>query len=254
MNIYPAIDLSNGVCVRLRQGDFSRQTIFDSDPIKRAQDFLGEGATWLHIVDLDAAETGEARNIGLIEEIKTKVPIRIQVGGGLRDRKRIEAMLMTGVDRIIVGTYALRAFDELIELNRRYPGRIVVSIDSKDRYVTDHGWQNVSKIRTIDFCERLAAHGIERVIMTDIAKDGMMEGPNLELYRDVMEKTKLKIIASGGVSSLEDIRELAENGLDGAIIGRALYEKKIRLKEVMACFQNASSSVSMSGTDASSKA
>jgi len=254
MIIYPAIDLSQGACVRLRQGDFNRATIFDRDPIARAQAFWREGASWLHIVDLDAARTGEARNIERIKEIKTKVPVRIQVGGGLRDQKRIETMLMTGVDRVIVGTYATRAFDELIELNRLYPNRIVVSIDSKDGYVTDHGWQNVSRIRTLDLCERLNSHGIERVIMTDIAKDGMMEGPNFKLYQDVMNKTNLKIIASGGISSMEDIEQLSKHQLDGAIIGRAIYEGKIDLKEAISCFQNASSSVSMSETDASSKA
>lgn len=233
----------DGACVRLRQGDFGRQTMFEGSPLERAKAFRREGATWLHIVDLDAARTGIPKNLEVIRQIRREVPIRIQVGGGLRDRKRIEAMLDVGIDRVIVGTYALRAFDELIEMNRRYPDRILVSIDSKDGYVTEHGWKNASKVRTLDFCERLASHGIKRVIMTDIAKDGMMEGPNLELYRDVMQKTKLKIIASGGVSSVEDIRELIENGLDGAIIGRALYEKKIRLKEVVSCFQDASSSV-----------
>ncbi|MFP4187094.1 MAG: 1-(5-phosphoribosyl)-5-[(5-phosphoribosylamino)methylideneamino]imidazole-4-carboxamide isomerase [Acholeplasmataceae bacterium] len=239
MTIYPAIDLINGASVRLEQGDFGRTTVFDSDPIARAQAFFSEGATFLHVVDLDAARTGQLQNRKLIEAIKRKVPIKIQVGGGLRDRERIEAMLETGVDRVIVGTYATRMFPELIELNRSYPERIVVSIDSKNGYVTDHGWQQVSRIRTLDLCERLDQHGIERVIMTDIARDGMMAGPNLELYREVKEKTGLKIIASGGISSPEDIEELARLKLDGAIIGRALYEGKIRLKEVISCFQDA---------------
>lgn len=235
MIIFPAIDLYNASCVRLEKGDFKTRKIYERDPLKQAKRFIEEGASYLHIIDLNAAESMSDVNETVIKTLAASLDVPIQVGGGIRSVEKIESLLKLGVSRIILGTFALNDFDRLEDLVKRYPNQIIVSIDAINGFVTTHGWQEKSDVRSVDLAKRLEAIGIDTIVYTDIAKDGMLSGPNFEDYALLSKSTQLNIIASGGIASLDDLVKLNQMGLYGAITGKALYEKRFTLKEAIAC-------------------
>ena len=242
MILYPAIDLKDNHCVRLVQGDFKALKVYDQNPLKIAKKWLNEGAEYLHVIDLDSAETNQPINLPSIKKI-TELNVPIQVGGGIRSFERAMTLLNLGVSRIIVGTMAIEDLKLLKLLTERYPNRIIVSIDALKGIVTTHGWQSQSTKNALELAKTLQTLGIKTIVYTDIEKDGMLQGPNFEDYQSLVENTDLEIIASGGITTLDDLKKLKEIGVHGAIIGKALYEEKIDLKEALLCSQDASSLV-----------
>lgn len=232
MIIFPAIDIRGGKCVRLYQGKFNRETIYDNNPIEIAKKWEKAGAQYLHVVDLDGALTGELVNKSLIDGMLNTVNIPIQVGGGIRTLERAEEILNLGVERVIVGTSAIKEEGFVKKLIDKFQERVVVSIDAKDGYVCVDGWTNSSEIKAVDFARKLEETGVKNIVYTDIAKDGTMIGPNLYELRKLSESVGINIIASGGIGKKEDVKALEEMNLYGAIIGKALYEGKINLEEL----------------------
>ena len=232
MIIFPAIDIRGGKCVRLYQGKFNRETIYDNNPIDIAKKWEKAGAQYLHVVDLDGALTGELVNKSLIDGMLNTVNIPIQVGGGIRTLERAEEILNLGVERVIVGTSAIREEGFVKKLIDKFQERVVVSIDAKDGYVCVDGWTNSSEIKAVDFARKLEETGVKNIVYTDIAKDGTMIGPNLYELRKLSESVGINIIASGGIGKKEDVKALEKMNLYGAIIGKALYEGKINLEEL----------------------
>lgn len=238
MQLYPAIDLKNGQCVRLRQGEFKDITIYSKSPEKVAVYWQQQGASFLHLVDLDGALSGHSVNEPVIREIAKNVSIPIQVGGGIRTREDIEMMLSLGVKRVIIGTKAVKNPEFLKEMTKLFGAEaIVAGVDAKDGFVAIEGWEQVSTVKASQLCLRMKDYGIKHIVYTDISRDGMLSGPNVEATRQLTEETGLDIIASGGVSSMEDLQQLYSLGIKGAIIGKALYENRIDLREAIAKFQ-----------------
>lgn len=232
MIIFPAIDIRGGKCVRLYQGKYDKETVYNDDPIVVAKKWRDEGARYLHIVDLDGALTGELVNKELIRKIAETVDIPIQVGGGIRTLERAKEILALGVERIIVGTSAIKIEGFVEELVEKLGEKVVVSIDAKDGCVCVDGWTNSSEIEAIDFAKELQQKGVKTIVYTDISKDGTMIGPNFNELKRLKENTKIDIIASGGIGKKEDVEEVGEMNLYGAIVGKALYEGKISLREL----------------------
>jgi phosphoribosylformimino-5-aminoimidazole carboxamide ribotide isomerase len=237
MLIYPAIDLRQGKCVRLQQGERSREKVYSADPIATAQSFLVQGATWLHVVDLDGAFAEKSSNRALIKKMASTLLSRIQCGGGIRSFEDIAELLGAGVVRVILGTLAVR-HPELVKLavEKFGPDAIAVAIDARDGRVAVEGWEKNSSVNAIELAQRLEAHGVELVIYTDIARDGMLSGVNLAATQTFLEQTNLRLISSGGVRALQDVqllKQLNHPRLDGVIIGRALYEGTIQLTEAV---------------------
>jgi phosphoribosylformimino-5-aminoimidazole carboxamide ribotide isomerase len=243
MKIIPAIDLYQNNCVRLTQGQFDHLTVYSNSPEITALEFQTMGATWLHIVDLDGAKTGEATNTASIKKILQTIRIPIQVGGGIRSLSRAEELLALGVSRIILGTAAIEQWDLLETLVSRYNNQIIVGIDAANGIVKTRGWQTSSFITSIELVKKLETIGVKTIVYTDIAKDGMLEGPNLEMYRQLKDRATIGIIASGGITTIADLQALGALGLEGAIVGKAHYEGKIDLKEAFQCLPNGSSPV-----------
>ena len=235
MIIYPAIDIQNGKCVMLRQGVKGDSTTYGHNPVDIALKWQQLGAQFLHLIDLDGAILDNASlNLKIIEDVKDAVNIPIQVGGGIRDIERASYLLdEVGIDRIILGTAAIQDIDLLKELSDKYPGRVAVAVDAQDGVVAIEGWTKKSNTMAIDLCKHIEEIGIDTVIYTDILKDGMLSGPNLDFSKILIEKTKLKIIVSGGVTSLSDIKNIKALGAYGAIIGKGLYEELITLPEAI---------------------
>jgi len=234
MEIIPAIDLKGGKCVRLYQGDYSRETVFSQDPVGMALHWQSLGASRLHIVDLDGADKGELCHVSLVAEMVRSVQVPLQLGGGLRHMEVIEQVLGLGVERAIVGTVAIEDLVLVQEACQRFGDRVIVSIDAREGFVATHGWKERTKIAASELMDKMASLGVRRFIYTDIARDGTLTEPNFDVIADLVSKTSLPIIASGGVSSLEHIKKLAGLGVEGAIIGRALYTGDIDLKEALA--------------------
>ncbi len=234
MEVIPAIDLKGGKCVRLYQGDYSRETVFSEEPTEMALHWQSLGARRLHIVDLDGAAKGKLWHATLIEEIARMVRIPIQVGGGLRRIEAIEQALELGVARVILGTAAIDDQDLIKEACRRFGNRVIVSIDARDGYVATHGWQESTAVTAIELAEMMASFGVERFIYTDISRDGTLTEPNYDSVHELSVKTRLPIIVAGGISSLEHLKRLAKLGVEGAIVGRALYTGDIDLKAALA--------------------
>ena len=233
MQIYPAIDLRGGRCVRLKQGDYAQEMVFDNDPVSVARRWEKSGARWLHLVDLDGAKAGHPVNGDVIRRIRESVAIHCQVGGGLRDDDDIEEAFSWGVERIILGTGALTDPGWLRSVCERHPGRVVLGLDARAGMVATHGWLETSEHKAVDVAKRVVAWRLAAIVFTDIAKDGMLAGPNFEALAEMKKAVPIPIIASGGVTTLDDIRRLAQLGLSGCIIGRALYEGKIDLTEAL---------------------
>lgn len=237
MQIYPAIDLRGGACVRLKQGDYAQETVFDNDPVAVARRWERLGAGWLHLVDLDGAKLGEPVNGDVIRRIRAAVKVPCQVGGGLRGDDHIEEAFSWGVERVILGTRALTDPGWLRSVCERHPGRIVLGLDARAGMVATHGWLETSEHRAVDVAHHVVAWRLAAIVYTDIAKDGMLEGPNFEALAELADAVPVPIIASGGVTTVEDVRALATLGLAGCIIGRALYEGRIDLTEALKTIQ-----------------
>lgn len=233
MLIFPAIDLFEGKAVRLYKGDYTQMTVYSDRPAEIARDFADSGATCLHLVDLEGAKSGTTPNLETIKHIKATSSLFTEVGGGIRSMETVKAYLDAGVDRVILGTAAVKDEAFLRLAVATYGERIAVGVDIKDGKVAIHGWTEKSELDAFDFCARLQEIGVRTVICTDISKDGAMQGTNRELYRALSERFSLQIIASGGVSSNDDVAHLASLGLYGAIIGKAYYTGAIRIADAV---------------------
>jgi len=237
MIILPAIDLIGGRCVRLRQGDYSRETVFDEDPAAVARRFEAAGATWLHVVDLDGARLGEPKNVDTIRAIVSAVRMSVEVGGGIRTTQAAADLLGMGVHRVIVGTRAVREPEWLAEIAGKFPGRVALGLDAKSGRVAVEGWQRRAGRTAAEVAGSAAGLPLAAIIYTDIARDGMMVGPNVEATAELVKATRLPVIASGGVTTADDVRRLKKAGTAGAIIGRALYEGKMTLEAALQAAQ-----------------
>lgn len=224
MILFPAIDILQGKCVRLRQGNYDLQSVYHEDPVIVAKQWQKNGAKALHIVDLNGAKEGSLKNLPVIEKIIQDTGLPIQIGGGVRNMKTLETLLHLGVQRVILGTAALEDPEFLEAAIQTYGEGVAVSIDTNKGFVALEGWLKISKVKGLDFARILEEKGLKTLVYTDILKDGMLQGPNFSMYRELIKNTNLNIIASGGVSSPEDVKRLGELGLYGAIVGRALYE------------------------------
>jgi phosphoribosylformimino-5-aminoimidazole carboxamide ribotide isomerase len=234
MEVIPALDLKSGRCVRLYQGDFSQETVYSLDPVEVARRWQGEGASRLHIVDLDGAVTGEQTNYDVIRGLVSSVDIPVQVGGGVRSRETAEKLLGLGVSRVVLGTAAIEAPSLVEELCAAHGGeQVVVAVDSRDGYVATRGWMEGSSVRAVDLVQSMSALGVLRFLCTDIARDGTLTHPNIEALQQLVDATSKAILASGGIGSVEDIRDLTGTGVEGAILGRALYTGDIHLAEAI---------------------
>ena len=234
MIIIPAIDLKDGKCVRLLQGKKEEVTIYSDDPASMARQWAGLGAELLHVVDLDGAFTGEQKNFEKIREIREAIDIPVELGGGIREIKRIEELIGLGVDRTIIGTSAAKNPDMVREACERFPGKVIVGIDAKDGKVAVKGWVEVTELDAIEFAEKMANLGAAGIIYTDISRDGMLTGPNLDAMAEMVRSVNIPVIASGGVSSLDDIKNLQQiKNLWGVITGKALYSGAMDLKEAI---------------------
>lgn len=234
MLILPAIDLRGGQCVRLRQGDYAQETVFDADPVAVARRWVELGATFLHLVDLDGARQGHPVNGDVIQRITREAGVPCQLGGGLRREEHVAEALNWGVQRVILGTRALQEPDWCQRLAHGYPGRILLGIDARDGRVASDGWLNVTNVSALELAQQCSAWPLAGLIYTDISRDGMLEGANIEATAQLAAAVPLPVIASGGVTSLEDVRRLARLRLAGCIIGRALYEGRLHLPDVLA--------------------
>lgn len=233
MKLFPAIDLFDGKAVRLFKGDYSKMTIYSENPQEIALDFYNSGALNMHVVDLQGALNGGTPNIETIKKLASCSPAFMQVGGGIRSEKVIETYLNAGVNRVILGTSAVTNPDFLQSAIKNFGDKIAVGVDIKDGYVAIHGWTEKSQIKGIDFCKNMQEMGIKTIICTDISKDGAMQGTNHGLYKELTDLLDIDIIASGGVSSIEDVKRLNEINLYGAIIGKAYYTGDIKIKEAL---------------------
>ena len=233
MRIYPAIDIIDGACVRLVQGDYSQKTKFADDPCEIAMRWQNEGGEFIHIVDLDGARNGEMPNFDLIVRIADKLNIPIEVGGGVRNMECVEKYLDNGVNRVIIGTSALSNPDFVKEAVAKYGERVVVGIDAKDGMVAVNGWEEVSNTSAIDLAKQMEKIGVKTIIYTDIATDGMLKGPNVKAMEEMTEAVSIDVVASGGVSSADDIARLKDTGVEGAIVGKALYTDTLCLKDAI---------------------
>ena len=238
MQLYPAIDMKNGQCVRLRQGAFKDITIYSDAPEKVAAHWQEKGASFLHLVDLDGALAGYSVNEEVIRRIADTVSIPIEIGGGIRSKEAVERMLDLGVRRVIIGTKAAEHPEFLRDLVRTFGEEaIVAGVDAKDGMVAVEGWEKVSSLTARDLCLTMKEYGVRHIVYTDISRDGMLSGPNVEATRKLTEETGLDIIASGGVSCMEDLKCLHEAGIRGAVIGKALYENRIDLAEAVRLYE-----------------
>ena len=233
MLIYPAIDLYEGKAVRLFKGDYAQMQIFSDDPISVAKDFAAQGAKCIHLVDLEGAKSGTTPNFDTVCAIKKATNLFCEIGGGIRDMATVEKYLSAGIDRVILGTAAVTTPGFVEEATAKYGEKIAVGIDIRDGFVAIKGWTELSNENAFNFCEKMANLGVQTMVCTDISKDGAMQGANHALYQELSEKCKMQIIASGGVSSMEDVKRLAAMNIHGAIIGKAYYTGAICLKDAI---------------------
>ena len=233
MYIYPAIDLYGGKAVRLFKGDYTQMTVYSDDPVGVARDFAAAGASRIHLVDLEGAKTGKPANLSAIAKIIEATGLFAEVGGGIRDMETVESYLAIGVSRVILGTAAVKNPDFLKAALGKYGEKIAVGVDLKGGFVAIKGWTETSELKAGDFFEKMQTLGVKTIICTDISRDGAMKGSNLNLYRDLSARFDIDLIASGGVSSMEDVTALAAMGLHGAIIGKAYYVGAVDLKEAV---------------------
>lgn len=234
MYLFPAIDLIGGQAVRLVKGDYNQKTVYSNSPVEVAKNFYKAGAEYLHVVDLDGAKSGNTDNISVIADIIKESGLKVEVGGGIRSEEVIKKYIDAGVYRVILGTVAVTDPEFCREMTKKYGEKIAVGVDIKDGLVAIKGWTQVADKTCFDFCKELEEMGVKTVICTDISKDGLLSGTNIELYKELQSKFNIDFTASGGVSSLDDIKALMEIGVYGAILGKALYTGDINLKEAVA--------------------
>jgi phosphoribosylformimino-5-aminoimidazole carboxamide ribotide isomerase len=233
LEIFPAIDLRGGRAVRLTQGDFDRMEVYSGDPAGVAASFLRQGAKNLHVVDLDGAKDGTTENFDVIRDIARQGGLFIQVGGGIRTEERIVRYLELGVGRVILGTAAAENFDFLTRMVGRFGEKIAVGVDARDQKIAVRGWKEVTAIDSLEFCKKLDGAGVSAIIYTDIARDGAMQGTHMEVYRTLSGLIGCDVVASGGISAVGELAQLAQLGLYGAILGKSLYTGTIDLKEAL---------------------
>lgn len=233
MNIFPAIDLVGGKAVRLFKGDYSQMTVYSDNPLDVAKDFENQGATHIHLVDLEGAKDGTTPNIETVKSIAANTSLFVEIGGGIRNMETAQKYISCGVDRIILGTAAVTDQDFLKEAIDTFGDKVAVGVDIKDGFVAIKGWLEKSEFSAFDFCDKMQKMGVKTLICTDISKDGAMQGTNHELYRELASRFDINITASGGVSSIDDVKKLTSLGIYGAIIGKAYYTGAINLKEAI---------------------
>jgi phosphoribosylformimino-5-aminoimidazole carboxamide ribotide isomerase len=234
MEVIPAVDIKEGKCVRLYQGDYHQEIVFSDNPVDVAMDWKARGAKRLHVIDLDGAAGGEPVNIKVIEAIVNQVGLPVQLGGGIRDEATVAKLLDIGVNRVILGTLAVENPELVKGLCRKYDKAIVVGIDARDGYVATHGWLKGTKIKALELCLQMVDLGVRRIIYTDIKRDGTLTEPDFKAISRMVKVVKLPIIAAGGISKLSHLRKLKEMGVEGAIVGKAIYTGDIDLKEALA--------------------
>ena len=242
MILFPAIDLKNGQCVRLEQGDMARATVFNLDPAAQAKSFAAQGFEYLHVVDLDGAFAGKPMNARAVEAMLDAVTLPVQLGGGIRDLKTVEAWLEKGIARVIIGTAAVRDPAFVKSAAQRFPGRIAVGLDARDGKVAVEGWAETSEVTALEIARRFEDAGVAAIIFTDISRDGLLKGLNLEATIELAERITVPVIASGGLASIEDVRALLSpraGKLAGAIAGRALYDGRLDPAQALALIRNA---------------
>ena len=237
MQLYPAIDIKEGKCVRLTQGVFDNIKVYSDSPSQIAKLWVSQGATFLHLVDLDGALAGKAVNGAIIKEIIEAVDVPVQLGGGIRSEEAVKSILDLGVHRVIIGTKAVKEPEFIKVLIERFgPEQIVAGIDAKDGKVAVEGWEKVSTLTAIELCSKMKEYGVRHVVYTDISRDGMLTGPNISATKKLTEEIGMDIIASGGVSCMEDLQKLYEEGIGGTIIGKDLYKKRLNLEDAIRRF------------------
>lgn len=241
MDIFPAIDLVGGKCVRLIQGQYHRQITYEDDPVKQAKLFAEAGAKWLHIVDLEGAKVGEPINMDAVEAIVSSgVGLKIEIGGGVRNEEGIRQMLDAGVERVIIGTGAVSEFDWFVQMVNKFPHKLVLGLDARGSRVAIRGWTKEGQCQLWDIAAQVGNLPLAAIIYTDINKDGMMDGPNFERTQAMVDAVNIPVIAAGGVTELDDVVKLIELGVGGVVIGRALYEGSLDLKEAIKAARQAS--------------
>lgn len=233
MDVIPAIDLRDGKCVRLIQGQYHRQITYRDNPAEQAKEFHADGARWLHIVDLDGAKVGKPVNTASIAAIAALGLLKIEVGGGIRDEASIQRLLDTGVTRVIIGTKAVSDFEWFSEMAEKFDGRLVLGLDARGSMVATHGWTADSTQTMLEFAAEADRLPLAAIIYTDISKDGMLSGPNIERTRSLVETVEMPVIASGGVKEAADVTRLKPTGVIGVVVGRSLYEGTLTLKEAI---------------------
>lgn len=233
MEIIPAVDLRNGKCVRLYQGDYDMETVFSDEPLEMALKWQSLGATRLHIVDLDAAASGELRNLKTVTQIASALLIPVQVGGGIRQLETIERLFKLGVDRVVLGTAAVENPELVREACRRFGQSVIIGIDTREGSLAIHGWRQETELGTIEFARSMVKLGVKRFIYTDIGRDGTLTEPNFSAIFELVDDTRFPVIASGGISSLIHLRVLKKLGVEGTIVGKALYTGDINLKQAL---------------------
>ncbi len=233
MRIYPAIDIKDGKCVRLLQGRFSDVTVYGDNPVEMAKKWEAEGGEFIHVVDLDGALKGHGVNAEIIKNICEAVSVPVQTGGGIRTIEDIEAKLACGIRRVIIGTKAVSSPEFIKEAVEKYGDKIVIGIDAKDGYVAVEGWEKCSEFTAVEFAKQMVELGVKTIVYTDIATDGTLKGPNLAAMEEMAKSVDADIIASGGVGSLEHIKALVPTGVEGVIVGRALYTGNVDLKKAI---------------------
>ncbi|MDO5406237.1 MAG: 1-(5-phosphoribosyl)-5-[(5-phosphoribosylamino)methylideneamino]imidazole-4-carboxamide isomerase [Eubacteriales bacterium] len=238
MQLYPAIDMKGGKCVRLTQGLFDNIKVYSDTPADMAKLWVSQGASYLHLVDLDGALAGHSVNEEAIRAIVKSVSVPVQLGGGIRSAEAVRGLLNLGITRCIIGTRAAKEPEFIRELVAEFgPERIVVGVDAKDGMVAVEGWEKTSSVTAVDLCRKMQSYGVRHVVYTDIARDGMLTGPNIPYTKMLTDETGMDIIASGGMSCMDDLQALYDQGIKGAIIGKALYEKRISLPDALARFE-----------------
>jgi phosphoribosylformimino-5-aminoimidazole carboxamide ribotide isomerase len=239
MHLFPAIDLREGKVVRLTQGDYDRQTTYGDDPVEQARRFADAGATWLHLVDLDGARSGKMEHLRQIEQICRQTSLKVEVGGGVRSEAAISKLLSIGVFRVVLGTAALRNWTwfESLMGNPTYRGRLVLGLDAREGKLAVSGWEQTTQVEAIDIARKVSDWPLAAIVYTDIATDGTLQGPNLDATRAMAEATHTPIVASGGVGTLEHLRQLRDLPIQGAIVGRALYEGTMTVDEALAVLE-----------------
>ncbi|MBO4342357.1 MAG: 1-(5-phosphoribosyl)-5-[(5-phosphoribosylamino)methylideneamino]imidazole-4-carboxamide isomerase [Clostridia bacterium] len=233
MLIFPAIDLYSGKAVRLYKGDYNQMTVYNDNPLAVAEDFRNQGATHLHIVDLEGAKSGETPNIETVKALASCSGMFTEIGGGIRNMETASKYIQAGVNRIILGTAAVKDEGFLKEAISEFGNRVAVGVDIRNGFVSVKGWTEDTEINVFDFCEKMQNLDVDTLIVTDISKDGAMQGTNFSLYKEISERFTINVTASGGVSSLEDVKKLAGLGIYGAIIGKAYYTGAISIKEAV---------------------